>query len=71
MVKMKIETKLKRQGRICYKEGEEVGLWFEIKCLKENIADKSARGKDCKFEKGLLKSFSGFTEAQYSEEFHS
>jgi len=68
---MKVKTKLKRQGRICYKKGQEVGLWYEIQCLKDDIASKSARGEDCKFEKGLLKSFSQFTEAQYSEKFHS
>ena len=68
---MKIETRLKRRGRLCYKKGQEVGLWYEIKCLKDDIGSKKAKGEDYKFEKGLLKSFSRFTEAQYSGEFRS
>ena len=65
---MKIETRLKRQGRLCYRKNEEVGLWYEIKCLEGVIANKTARGEDCKFEKGLLKSFRNYSEADYSSE---
>ena len=68
---MKLETKLKRQGRLCYKKGQEVGLWYEILCLENVITNKRKRGADCKFEKELLKSYSKFTEAQYSEDFRS
>ena len=63
---MKIETRLKREGRICYKKGEEKGLWFERQCLQDVIASKTAKKEDCKFEKDLLKQWSKYTEADYS-----
>lgn len=66
---MKIKTRLRRQGRVCHKEGEEVGLYYELQCLKECIAITKSLDKPTKFEDGLLKAYSGITEAQYSERF--
>ena len=63
---MKVERRLKKQGRVCYKKNEEVGLWYELRCLEDVIASKTAKSEDCKLEKGLLKSFSNYSEADYS-----
>jgi len=61
---MKIETRLKRQGRVCYSKGSEKGLYYEIKTVEDVIANK--KGKDCSFEKSLLRSWRKYTEADYS-----
>lgn len=44
-------------GEICYQKGKERGPWYEIKCIKEVIANKKARGEDASFEEKLLKSW--------------
>ena len=67
----KIKRRLIKEGRLCYKKWEEVGLWYEIKTLKDVIKNKASRNEDCRFEKKLLKSYSQYTEASYSEEFSS
>ena len=51
---------------LCYQKGKEQGLWYEIKCIKDTIAILEKLGKDCKFEKGLLKSYQKLTESDYA-----
>ena len=46
--------------KISHKKGEEKGTWFQIKCVKDIVRDKEARGEDASFEKKLLKSWSKF-----------
>ena len=65
---MKIKTRLQRQGRVCHKKGDERGLWFERQHLEEVIKNKTERGKDCRFEKALLKSWVKWTETEYSRD---
>lgn len=50
----------------CYQKGKERGLWFEIKCIEENIATREKLGKDTSFEKPLLKSFKRHSERDYA-----
>jgi len=40
---------------VCYKPGKETGLWFEIKCITEDISSKSKKGESCNHEKEVLK----------------
>lgn len=47
-------------GEICHQKGRERGPWFEIKCTKEVIRNKEARGEDASFERALLKSWSKY-----------
>jgi len=47
-------------GEICYQKGRERGPWFEIKCVREIIISKEAKGKDVSFERELLKSWSRY-----------
>lgn len=44
-------------GEICLQVGKERGPWFEIKCTKEIILSKEAKGKDAAFERGLLRAW--------------
>ena len=44
----------------CHKKGQEQGPWYDIKCTKEVVVSKEARGKDASFERGLLKSWSKY-----------
>ena len=67
----KINRRLRQQGRICYRKGEEVGLWYEIKCQENLIKSPTASRGDKKFARQLLKSYKTFTEANYSERFRS
>jgi len=50
---------------VCKIKGRERGLWFEIQCLQNNIISKTARGKDCSFEKKILKSYKNYSEEDY------
>ena len=68
---MKVKTRLKRQGRLCYRNDEEVGLWYEIKCQEDLIKSPTASREDKKFARQLLKSYKTFTEADYSGRFRS
>lgn len=45
---------------VCYKKGREQGAWFEIKCVRETILGKEAKGLDARFERELLKSWSKY-----------
>ena len=47
-------------GGICHLKGKERGNWFEIKCVKEVVTNKEARGEDASFERCLLKSWSRY-----------
>jgi len=47
-------------GEICKKEGSQRGPHFEIKCVKEVIVNKEARGEDASFERNLLKEWSKY-----------
>ena len=47
-------------GEVCYRKGYERGPWYEIKCIKEIIVNKKARGEDAKFEESLLRSWSKY-----------
>ena len=40
-----------------HKKGEEKGIWYQIKCTKDVVRNKEARGEDASFEKNLLKSW--------------
>ncbi len=42
-------------GEICYQKGKERGPWYEIKCTKDVIRNKAARGEDAGYERSLLK----------------
>lgn len=64
--KGKISRRLVKDGRVCYKMGEEKGLWYERKCVQDVIKNKTARSENCEFEKRLLKSWEGYSEADYS-----
>jgi len=53
-------------GGICYQKNNERGPWFEIKCTKEVIINKEARGENANFERELLESWAkypGYEEA--------
>ena len=52
---------------ICYHRGSEKGLWYEIRCIEQDIASKKKRNVDCRFEKELLKSYKKFTEEDYRD----
>jgi len=54
-------------GGVCYRKGYEKGLWFEIKCIKQDIASKTQRSVDCHFERGILKAYEKLTEKDYAE----
>ena len=45
---------------ICYARGKEKGAWFEIKCIKDIIIAKEAKGRDASFERNLLKSWAKY-----------
>ena len=62
----KIKKRLIKEGRLCYKKGQEVGLYYEKKCLEDVIKNKEARGEDASFEQKLLKSWANYSEADYS-----
>ena len=52
-----------------HKKGEEKGNWYQIKSVKEVIANKEMRGESVKFERELLRSWSrykGYEEAKQS-----
>ena len=55
-----------KMAGICYAKNRERGLWFEIKCLEENIALKERMGKDTSFEKSILKSYRQYSEREYA-----
>ena len=44
----------------CYHKGRERGPWYEIKCIRDIIVNKEARGEDTSFERGLLESWSKY-----------
>ena len=44
-------------GETCHQKGRERGRWYEIKCIKEVIINKEARGEDATFERGLLRAW--------------
>lgn len=44
-------------GRESHKKGEEKGAWYEIKCTKDVVRRKEARGEDASFEKKLLRAW--------------
>ena len=48
--------------RACHQKFKETGLWFEIKCLENDIKSKESRGEDTSFEKKLLRSYKKYTE---------
>lgn len=41
-------------ARASHKKGEEKGNWYEIKCTKDVVRNKEARGEDASFERKLL-----------------
>ena len=43
-----------------HKKGEEKGNWYQIKSVKEVIANKEMRGESAKFEQRLLKSWATY-----------
>uniref|UniRef100_A0A6M3IFE6 Uncharacterized protein n=1 Tax=viral metagenome TaxID=1070528 RepID=A0A6M3IFE6_9ZZZZ len=47
-------------GGDCHQKNKERGAWFEIKCLKENIISKEAKGETDTFGRVLLKSWSHY-----------
>lgn len=47
-------------GGSSYKKHEERGAWFEIKCIKDVILSREARGEEAFFERDLLKSWSKY-----------
>uniref|UniRef100_A0A6M3IHN0 Uncharacterized protein n=1 Tax=viral metagenome TaxID=1070528 RepID=A0A6M3IHN0_9ZZZZ len=47
-------------GEICFQKGRERGPWFEISTMKDLIIHKERGGRDASFERGLLKSWSGY-----------
>ena len=47
-------------GEVCKHKGSERGPWYEIKCVRETITLKEAKGQDATFERGLLKSWSKY-----------
>lgn len=49
----------------CHQRYKETGLWFEILCLKNAIADKEKHKADASFEKGILKSYRKYSEGTY------
>jgi len=54
--------------KISHKKGEEKGAWFQIKCVKDIVRDKEARGEDASFERKLLKSwatYEGWEDARF------
>lgn len=53
---------------ICKRKGNERGLWYEIKCLEENIALKKTLGKDVRFEESLLRSYRKSSEKDYASQ---
>jgi len=55
-------------GEICKQVGKERGPWFEIKCVKDIIISKEAKGQDAKFERGLLKSWSKYNGYESSKQ---
>ena len=40
---------------LSYKPVHERGVWYELKCVRENIAIKEAQGKDASFEQELYR----------------
>jgi len=52
---------------VCKIKGRERGLWFEIKCLKENIEIRKKLGKPTKFEEGILEAFQKCSEKDYAK----
>ena len=46
--------------KLSHKKGEEKGIWYEIKCMKEVISSKEAKGIDATFERNLLKSWAKY-----------
>jgi len=44
----------------CRKKYFETGNWFQIKCVREDIISKEAKGIDASFERGLLKSWAKY-----------
>jgi len=47
-------------GEICFRKGYERGPYFEIKCIKEDIITKEAKGEDASFQRSLLKSWAKY-----------
>ena len=43
-----------------HKKGEERGNWYQIKCVKDVVRNKEARGEDTSFERELLKSWHNY-----------
>jgi len=43
-----------------HKKGEERGNWYQIKCVKDVVRNKEARGEDASFERELLKSWHNY-----------
>lgn len=44
----------------CHKKGFEQGPWYEVKCVKNTIALKEAKGLDTTFERDLLKAWAKY-----------
>ena len=54
-------------GGICRTKYKERGAWFEIKCVKNDIISKEAKGVDASFERKLLRAWAkvpGYESAQ-------
>lgn len=52
---------------MCKRKGFERGPWYEIKCVKDCIISKEAKGQDASFERELLEAWSkyeGYEEAK-------
>jgi len=56
-------------GEVCYQKGKERGPWFEIKCVRDVIINKAARGENATFERDLLKSWAEYPGWEMAREF--
>ena len=41
----------------CHQKGKETGLWYEIKCLEDDLKSPRISVEHRKFLKGILKSY--------------
>ena len=46
--------------KLSHKKGEEKGNFYQIKCIKDVVRNKEARGEDASFERNLLKHWSKY-----------
>ena len=44
-------------GETCHQKGRERGPWYEIRCVRNDIIAKEAKGEDAKFERSLLRAW--------------